>query len=32
MATLVDKEKVHWTDPVIETVPTFEMYDPWVRK
>jgi CubicO group peptidase (beta-lactamase class C family) len=29
---LVDEGKVGWKDPVIEHVPDFEMYDPWVTR
>jgi CubicO group peptidase (beta-lactamase class C family) len=32
MGQLVEQEKVHWTDPVLETVPSFQMYDPWVTR
>lgn len=29
---LVDEKKIAWTDPVLETVPGFAMYDPWVTR
>lgn len=32
MGLLVDEGKVHWTDPVIESFPSFQMYDPWVTR
>ena len=32
VAMLVDEGKVGWKDPVIEHVPDFEMYDPWVTR
>jgi CubicO group peptidase (beta-lactamase class C family) len=32
VAWLADGEKLHWADPVIDHVPAFEMYDPWVTR
>jgi CubicO group peptidase (beta-lactamase class C family) len=32
MAWLVDGGKLRWADPVIDHVPAFEMYDPWVTR
>ena len=32
VAMLVDEGKVEWKDPVIEHLPDFEMYDPWVTR
>ncbi len=32
IAMLVDEGKVGWKDPVIEHLPDFEMYDPWVTR
>ncbi len=32
VAMLVDEGRVGWKDPVIEHVPDFEMYDPWVTR
>jgi CubicO group peptidase (beta-lactamase class C family) len=32
VAMLVDEGKVTWEDAVIEHVPDFEMYDPWVTR
>ena len=29
---LVDEQKLNWTDPVVNTVPGFQMYDPWVTR
>jgi CubicO group peptidase (beta-lactamase class C family) len=32
LAILVDDEKVRWDDPVIDYLPDFRMYDPWVTR
>jgi len=32
VAMLVDEGKIGWKDPVIEHLPDFEMYDPWVTR
>ena len=32
VAWLADAGKLRWEDPVIDHVPTFEMYDPWVTR
>ncbi len=32
LAILVDEEKVNWTDRVVDHIPGFEMYDPWVTR
>jgi CubicO group peptidase (beta-lactamase class C family) len=32
MASLADAGKLRWADPVIDHVPAFEMYDPWVTR
>lgn len=32
LAILVDDGKLHWEDPVIDHIPEFRMYDPWVTR
>ncbi len=32
LALLVDEEKLSWQDKVIDHLPTFRMYDPWVTR
>ena len=32
LATLVDEGKLKWEDPVIDHLPDFRMYDPWVTR
>lgn len=32
LATLVDEGKLKWDDPVIDHMPDFRMYDPWVTR
>ncbi|WP_447762917.1 serine hydrolase [Sphingopyxis panaciterrae] len=32
LAILVDEGKIGWDDPVIEHMPWFRMYDPWVTR
>ena len=32
VAWLADAGKLRWADPVIDHVPAFEMYDPWVTR
>ncbi|MDH5582823.1 MAG: serine hydrolase [Gammaproteobacteria bacterium] len=32
LAILVDDGKLHWDDPVIDYLPEFRMYDPWVTR
>lgn len=32
LATLVDAGKINWDDRVIDHVPYFRMYDPWVTR
>jgi CubicO group peptidase (beta-lactamase class C family) len=32
VALLADAGKLRWEDPVIDYVPAFEMYDPWVTR
>ena len=32
VALLADAGKLRWEDPVIDHVPAFEMYDPWVTR
>ena len=32
LAILVDEGKIHWDDPVIDYLPGFRMYDPWVTR
>lgn len=32
LATLVDEGKIRWDDPVIDHLPDFRMYDPWVTR
>ena len=32
LATLVDKGKIGWDDKVIDHLPGFQMYDPWVTR
>lgn len=32
LAILVDQGKINWTDRVIDHIPGFEMYDPWVTR
>jgi CubicO group peptidase (beta-lactamase class C family) len=32
LAILVDEEKLGWDDPVINDLPEFRMYDPWVTR
>jgi len=32
LAVLVDEGKIGWDDPVIEHMPWFRMYDPWVTR
>jgi CubicO group peptidase (beta-lactamase class C family) len=32
LAILVDEGKVNWTDRVVDHIPGFEMYDPWVTR
>jgi CubicO group peptidase (beta-lactamase class C family) len=32
VALLADAGKLRWADPVIDHVPAFEMYDPWVTR
>ncbi len=32
LAILVDEGKIGWDDPVIEHIPWFRMYDPWVTR
>ena len=32
LAILVDEGKIRWDDPVIEHLPGFRMYDPWVTR
>jgi CubicO group peptidase (beta-lactamase class C family) len=32
LAILVDEGKIKWNDPVINYLPGFEMYDPWVTR
>jgi len=32
LAMLVDEGKIHWDDPVIQYLPGFQMYDPYVTR
>jgi CubicO group peptidase (beta-lactamase class C family) len=32
LGILVDEGKLHWDDPVIDHLPDFRMYDPWVTR
>ncbi|MBZ5585319.1 MAG: serine hydrolase [Acidobacteriia bacterium] len=32
LAMLVDEGKIHWDDPVIQRLPGFQMYDPYVTR
>lgn len=32
LATLVDRGRINWDDHVIDYLPSFQMYDPWVTK
>lgn len=32
LATLVDEGRLKWDDPVIDHLPDFRMYDPWVTR
>lgn len=32
LAVLVDRGEIAWDDPVIEHIPYFQMYDPWVTR
>ncbi len=32
LATLIDKGRIGWDDKVIEHLPWFQMYDPWVTR
>jgi CubicO group peptidase (beta-lactamase class C family) len=32
LATLVDAGKIGWDDPVVDHLPGFQMYDPWVTR
>jgi CubicO group peptidase (beta-lactamase class C family) len=32
IATLVDQGKLNWDDKVIDHIPWFQMYDPWVTR
>jgi CubicO group peptidase (beta-lactamase class C family) len=32
LATLVDEKRIRWDDPVIQHLPTFQMYDPYVTR
>ena len=32
LATLVDAGKLKWDDPVVDHIPGFQMYDPWVTR
>jgi len=32
LAVLVDEGKIRWDDPVIDHLPGFRMYDPWVTR
>ena len=32
LATLVDQGKISWDDKVIDHMPGFQMYDPWVTR
>jgi CubicO group peptidase (beta-lactamase class C family) len=32
MAMLVDEGKVHWNDPVINYLPDFQLYDPYITR
>jgi CubicO group peptidase (beta-lactamase class C family) len=32
LAMLVDEGKIHWDDPVIQHLPGFQMYDPYVTR
>src|SRR4030088_1528751 len=32
LAVLVDRGKIRWDDPVIDHIPGFQMYDPWVTR
>lgn len=32
LAILVDEGKLNWDDPVIDHMPEFQMYDPWVTR
>ncbi|OGU78136.1 MAG: hypothetical protein A2499_17545 [Stygiobacter sp. RIFOXYC12_FULL_38_8] len=32
LATLVDRGKIKWDDKVINYLPSFQMYDPWITK
>lgn len=32
LAILVDEGKIRWDDPVIDHLPGFRMYDPWVTR
>ena len=32
LAILVDEGKIDWDDPVIDHLPWFQMYDPWVTR
>src|SRR3546814_17748923 len=32
LAVLVDEGKIGWDDPVIQHMPWFRMYDPWVTR
>src|SRR5690606_14626919 len=32
LAVLVDEGKLGWDDPVIDYLPDFRMYDPWVTR
>ena len=32
LATVIDEEKVRWTDTVVNHLPEFKLYDPWVTQ
>ncbi len=32
LAVLVDRGEISWDDPVIDHIPYFQMYDPWVTR
>ncbi|MBO9715917.1 MAG: beta-lactamase family protein, partial [Pseudoxanthomonas sp.] len=32
IATLVDQGRLDWDDKVIDHIPSFQMYDPWVTR
>src|SRR5262249_31032058 len=32
LASLVDEKRIRWDDPVIQHLPTFQMYDPYVTR